>query len=262
MPSSAQRPSRRTSFPRPSTCTCPTTTPTTSGTSRTSSSTAFRVDDRTFLTWIAPNAFALTSWMTRNVAHRSNHLTATAGSKLSSVSLGCACILSRAMEVASLGDRRRLVLLEVFYSLVAVVSRLTLYYRHSVVTKMLDGECDLRARTDARSRAIFSRSNHTESVYDVAAFTTFMILRKTIEPDVLGDLEFIVTFVLCLSFQVLCHGVTFLLIAYFEQMCVSVMDVGVRGPRYFLRHLLFFCVTTLSGAVMIVPLLLTHMLEL
>eukprot|EP00760_Papus_ankaliazontas_P021537 PhM_4_TR18705/c0_g1_i1/m.7936 len=202
------------------------------------------------LTWVSPFIFALTSWLTRKAAYETR-ITVSAASKMSSVSIGMSCVITRVLHCAALGNRGRVAYLELFYSGVNIVGKITLYNRHAIATRLLEGRCDWRARTDDRERAIFSRSIFTEGVFDSSIFILAFVLRLVAEPNLLHPFEWVVTFFLCLLSQYAWQVLTFIFIAYFERVSVDVINVGVHNVRHFSHHLTYYVTTTYAGVLLL-----------
>ena len=172
--------------------------------------------------WTSPFIFGISSFLTRRAAEIALGLPLEAASRLSTISLGLGVLFTRFGQSNQIDDVDQVIYLEIYYGVLQMILRASLYSRHAVCSSCSDdpvGTVQFRvAPRNARAQAISSMSNRTECVYDTSSFLTTYTLRYVTLPSKITFGEFVGTTLFCVSFQYLNNIATFLVISYVEMI--------------------------------------------
>ena len=190
--------------------------------------------------WTAPFVFSLTSLCTRRAAEWSV-VPPSEASKISTVSLILAVLLTRLAQSAEINDPWQVVTLEAFYALLSVTLKVSSYSRHAIGSFFMTGTCKVRGvPRKPRAQAITTVSNVTESIFDTAFFIIIFLSRFLLLPSSITATVFTLVFCICIAIQILGNTATFTLISYFEGIPIANFYISWTSFRDFLGHCSFF----------------------
>ena len=133
----------------------------------------------------------------------------------------------------SFGPRKTKVLvLEVFYNMLNIVLRTSLYQRHAIFSLCSrSGTFKVRGvQRRPRAQSITTVSNITEAVFDTALFIVLFVSRFLLLPSSITTPNFALVLCGCIVFQMISNAATFLLVAYYED--ISIKDFSIAWTSF------------------------------
>jgi len=208
--------------------------------------------------WTSPFVFFLSSLFSRRNAEESV-FPIDGASRLNTIAMGMNVYYVRLSQSAEINNPGRVLLLEVFYGVVNIACKVTLYSRHAAWSRYCGtGECSIRhAVRNPRAQAITTTANSVESVWDSHFFVMHFVLRYTLLPSeislwtLLGYLSF------GLTYQTLTNAASFYLVGFVEHIALREFIVPSKSMKEVAWNVLYFSVCSVWASWYLAPLSLT-----
>ena len=209
-----------------------------------------------FFQWTAPFVFSLTAMFTRRAAEWSA-VPLLAAPQMSTMSLALAVFFTRVAQTAVLNDPQQFVILEVFYAVLNITLRVTLYSRTAISSYALSRRCIVRdVPRRPRTQGITTASLITESIFDTGFFIILFLSRFFLLPSSIATTNFILVFCGCIVVQILSNTATFVLVAYYEGIPIEAFSVWWTSFGDFGNRWIYHWVCTMFGLTYLNPIVL------
>ena len=157
----------------------------------------------------------------------------------------------RLAQSAEINDPGQVVVLEVFYAVVSIFLKVSLYSRHAIFSVALSGTCKVRGvPRSARAQGITTVSNVNESIFDMACFVVLFLSRFLLLPSSITTTSFALVFFGCIAIQILANTATFVLVSYFEKIPIEDFCVSTAFGDFW-RRWIYLWVSTMWGLMYI-----------
>ena len=176
--------------------------------------------------WTAPFIFSLTAMFTRRAAEWSV-MPLSAAYRLCSISM-CVCnLFARLAQSAAINNAEQFVMLEVYFTILNIFLKVTLYSRHAISSFAMSGKCKVRGvPRSERAQGITTGSNVTESIWDTACFIILLLSRFILLPSSITTTNLALVFCVCIALQMISFASTFLLISYVEGIPIDDFSIS------------------------------------
>eukprot|EP00759_Apiculatamorpha_spiralis_P004944 PhF_6_TR12968/c0_g1_i2/m.20491 len=184
------------------------------------------INNQSWFPWVSPFVLSISAIFTRKAAQvsviRKEH-----ASKISTLSLCFSGFLQRLAQTTQMPlGYSDVILVEVFLTFSQIAIRLSLYYRHAVVTKVMSGECTLLPKSDSRSQELCTKSVVSELIFEGVMFWLLFTLRFTFQPEY-ATVAWGFIVLVCYALQMIGLWMTIILVTYFEQVPLELMNPWV-----------------------------------
>ena len=178
--------------------------------------------------WTAPFVLSFTAIFTRRAAEWSVGVPPSEASKMSTVSLGLGPFFTRLAQSALINSWEQVLVLEVFYNMLNIVLRTSLYQRHAIFSLCSrSGTFKVRGvQRRPRAQSITTVSNITEAVFDTALFIVLFVSRFLLLPSSITTTIFIILLCVCIVLQTISSAATFLLVSYYEEIPIKDFSIA------------------------------------
>ena len=182
--------------------------------------------------WTAPFVLSFTAIFTRRAAEWSVGVPPSEASKMSTVSLGLGPFFTRLAQSALINSWEQVLVLEVFYNMLNIVLRTSLYQRHAIFSLCSrSGTFKVRGvQRRPRAQSITTVSNITEAVFDTALFIVLFVSRFLLLPSSITTTIFIILLCVCIVLQTISSAATFLLVSHYED--ISIKDFSIAWTSF------------------------------
>ena len=200
--------------------------------------------------WTAPFIFSLTAVFTRRAAEWSA-VPPSEASKMSSISLGLGVFFTRMAQSALINNPEQVLVLEVFYAVLNIFLRVSLYQRHAILSLCSrSGTLKVRgAPRNPRAQSITTVSNVTEAIWDTIGFILLFLSRFLLLPSSITTTNFALVFCGCIALQILANTATILLVSYYEEIPIEDFFISWTSCGAFGRRWIYFWAGTTWAAV-------------
>eukprot|EP00759_Apiculatamorpha_spiralis_P028222 PhF_6_TR30733/c0_g1_i2/m.45229 len=196
--------------------------------------------------WMSPFTFSLTSTLVRRSAEKCVALPGEKASRLCIIGIGMTCVISRLTQVKNPHDYTQIIVLEVFYATVGILTRVTLYWRFGLMSLWMSGECKARVEKSERRKLISARSVTTECVFDTTCFLTCWICRFIVGPKI-DVVVFIALGLGCLGVQLWSVWLTVLLASFFEGIPIAGFAPKMSSVQSATSDILYYSTVAMFG---------------
>jgi len=208
--------------------------------------------------WTSPFVLFLSSLINRRNAETSVY-PIDGASRLNTVSLTMCVYFVRLSHSSEINNPGKVLLLEVFYGVVNIVCKVTLYSRHAAWSYYCGtGECSIRnAVRNARAQVITTMANSTESVFDSHFFVQHFVLRYMLFPSEISLWTLVGYLSFGLTYQFLTNAATVYLVSFVEHIPLREFIVPSKSMKEVAWNLLYFTMCSVWASWYMAPLALT-----
>eukprot|EP00759_Apiculatamorpha_spiralis_P028851 PhF_6_TR31362/c0_g1_i1/m.45901 len=195
--------------------------------------------------WIAPFIFFFTSLIIRRAAENVVAMPSLMAARFCTVGISLTSYFSRISQVKELTNYQQIIILELFYAVVSLTARVTLYWRYGLLSLWMSGKCTLKREQSERRKVISARAVTNDIVMDTACFISVWICRYVTERERVDKDESIVLSlvfvgIFCVFIQFCCGVATCLVVSFFEGIPVLSLSPNVSALSSFLKEVYYY----------------------
>ena len=154
-------------------------------------------------------------------------------------------------QSALINNPEQVLVLEVFYAVLNIFLRVSLYQRHAILSLCSrSGTLKVRgAPRNARAQSITTVSNVTEAIWDTIGFILLFLSRFLLLPSSITTTNFALVFCGCIALQILANTATILLVSYYEEIPIEDFFISWTSCGAFGRRWIYLWAGTTWAAV-------------